>query len=90
MKIDNNALNLTPSLSQADQVNQASVKGNHGHRKASAGGDQVQLSGLASLIASSSVTDPAKIQQLQASYEAGTYNVSPQKIAEGMMSYMQG
>ena len=46
------------------------------------GQDQVQISSLASQLAS----DPLKISQLQASYEAGTYNVSPAQIANSILN----
>ena len=44
--------------------------------------DQVSISSLASQMAS----DPSKLSQLQALYEAGTYNVSPSQIANGILN----
>jgi anti-sigma28 factor (negative regulator of flagellin synthesis) len=46
------------------------------------GQDQVQISSLASQLSS----DPSKLSQLQASYEAGTYNVSPAQIANSILN----
>lgn len=51
-------------------------------RQASQGQDQVQISSLATQLAS----DPSKLSQLQASFEAGTYNVSPSQIANSIMN----
>lgn len=50
--------------------------------RAGGGQDQVQISSLASQLAS----DPSKISQLQASYQAGTYNVSPSQIANSILN----
>jgi anti-sigma28 factor (negative regulator of flagellin synthesis) len=44
--------------------------------------DQVSISSLASQIAS----DPSKLSQLQASYEAGTYSVSPSQVANRLIN----
>ena len=46
------------------------------------GGDQVQISSLATQMAN----DPSKLSQLEASYEAGTYNVSPAQIANSILN----
>ena len=46
------------------------------------GQDQVQISSLASQLSS----DPSKMSQLQATYEAGTYNVSPSRIANSILN----
>jgi anti-sigma28 factor (negative regulator of flagellin synthesis) len=46
------------------------------------GQDSVQISNLASQIAA----DPSKVSQLQAAYEAGTYNVSPSQIANSILN----
>ena len=51
-------------------------------RPASQGEDQVQISSLASQLSS----DPSKLSQLQASFEAGTYNVSPSQIANSILN----
>jgi anti-sigma28 factor (negative regulator of flagellin synthesis) len=51
-------------------------------RQASQGQDQVQISSLASQLSS----DPSKLSQLQASFEAGTYNVSPSQIANSILN----
>jgi anti-sigma28 factor (negative regulator of flagellin synthesis) len=51
-------------------------------RQTSQGQDQVQISSLASQLSS----DPSKLSQLQASYEAGTYNVSPAQIANSILN----
>jgi anti-sigma28 factor (negative regulator of flagellin synthesis) len=53
-----------------------------GSRQASQGQDQVQISSLASQLSS----DPSKLSQLQASFEAGTYNVSPSQIANSILN----
>jgi anti-sigma28 factor (negative regulator of flagellin synthesis) len=44
--------------------------------------DSVQISSLASQLSS----DPSKLSQLQAAYEAGTYNVSPSQIANSILN----
>ena len=46
------------------------------------GQDSVQISSLASQLAA----DPSKLSQLQAAYEAGTYNVSPSQIANSILN----
>jgi anti-sigma28 factor (negative regulator of flagellin synthesis) len=51
-------------------------------RQASQGQDQVEISSLASQLSS----DPSKLSQLQASFEAGTYNVSPSQIANSILN----
>jgi anti-sigma28 factor (negative regulator of flagellin synthesis) len=51
-------------------------------RQTSQGQDQVQISSLASQLSS----DPSKLSQLQASFEAGTYNVSPSQIANSILN----
>jgi len=51
-------------------------------RQASQGQDQVQISSLASQLAG----DPSKLSQLRASFEAGTYNVSPSQIANSILN----
>jgi anti-sigma28 factor (negative regulator of flagellin synthesis) len=58
----------TPSKSPSRQAGQAQ--------------DQVQISSLASQLAS----DPSKLSQLQASFEAGAYNVSPSQIANSILN----
>jgi anti-sigma28 factor (negative regulator of flagellin synthesis) len=54
----------------------------NGARQSGAPQDQVQISSLASQLAS----DPSKLSQLQAAFEAGTYNVSPAQIANSIMN----
>jgi anti-sigma28 factor (negative regulator of flagellin synthesis) len=49
----------------------------------SAGEDHVQISTSASQL---SASDPTKLSQLQASYEAGTYHVSPMAIANSILN----
>jgi anti-sigma28 factor (negative regulator of flagellin synthesis) len=46
------------------------------------GQDSVQISSLASQLSA----DPSKLSQLQAAYEAGTYNVSPAQIANSILN----
>jgi flagellar biosynthesis anti-sigma factor FlgM len=91
MKIDSNALNLNPSpqATQAAQSNQASGKTRHGHLDSNDGsGDRVQLSGLISHLAMQAGSDDARVAELQAAHEAGTYEVSPRQIAASMLNYM--
>lgn len=47
-----------------------------GSRQTNQGEDQAQISS----------SDPSKLSQLQASYEAGTYNVSPAQIANSILN----
>jgi anti-sigma28 factor (negative regulator of flagellin synthesis) len=72
MQITNNLLS---SISSGLGCGQTATKA--GSRQTSQGQDEVQISSLASQLSS----DPSKLSQLQASYEAGTYNVSPAQIA---------
>jgi anti-sigma28 factor (negative regulator of flagellin synthesis) len=44
--------------------------------------DSVQISSSASHLSS----DPSKLSQLQAAYDAGTYNVSPSQIANSILN----
>jgi flagellar biosynthesis anti-sigma factor FlgM len=87
MKIDNNTLNLNPSpqAAQAAQASQASGKTRHCQIDSNDGsGDSVQLSPFAQAYGS----DPARIDQLKAAHEAGTYDVSPRQIAASMLNYI--
>jgi flagellar biosynthesis anti-sigma factor FlgM len=94
MKIDNNALNLNPQppaaqAAQSAQASQASGKTRHGHLDSNDGsGDRVQLSGLMSHLALQAGSDDAKVAELQAAYETGTYDVSPRQIAASMLNYI--
>lgn len=51
-------------------------------RQTGAGQDQVQISSLASQLAS----DPSKLSQLQTAFETGTYSVSPSQIANSLLN----
>ena len=46
------------------------------------GQDSVEISSLASHLSA----DPSKLSQLQAAYDAGTYNVSPSQIATSILN----
>jgi hypothetical protein len=48
-----------------------------------AGEDHVHISSLASQL---SASNPSKLSQLQAAYEAGTYNESPSQIANSILN----
>jgi len=77
MQITNNLLSgISSNLGLGQTATKASS------RQTSQGQDQAQISSLASQLAS----DPSKLSQLQASYEAGTYNVSPSQIANGILN----
>jgi flagellar biosynthesis anti-sigma factor FlgM len=84
MQIDSTNL----GLSQTGQTAAAGdTKSARGHYRHAGGGDQVQISDLASqLAAQASASDPQKIQQLKAAYESGTYNISPLRIAGSMLN----
>jgi anti-sigma28 factor (negative regulator of flagellin synthesis) len=85
MKIDLNTLNLTQSLQQTALTNPESIKG-RGPQDQFSGGDRVQISDLAAqLSAQASTTDPSRLAQLQAAFQAGTYNVSPDQIAASII-----
>jgi anti-sigma28 factor (negative regulator of flagellin synthesis) len=75
MQITNNLLSSISS-----DLGQPAAKA--GSRPTSQRQDQVQISSLASQLSS----DPSKLSQLQASYEAGTYNVSPAQIANSILN----
>ena len=72
MQITNNLLS---SISSDLGCGQPAARA--GSRPTSQGEDQVQISSL---------SDPSKLSQLQASYEAGTYNVSPAQIANSILN----
>jgi anti-sigma28 factor (negative regulator of flagellin synthesis) len=78
MQINNN-LNLN-SIASDLGVSPQSSKANS--RPSGAPQDQVQISSLASQLSA----DPSKLSQLQAAYEAGTYNVSPAQIANSILN----
>ncbi|HLH38153.1 MAG TPA: flagellar biosynthesis anti-sigma factor FlgM [Bryobacteraceae bacterium] len=79
MQISNNSLHL-PSLGPAAAAGQSQAPRSGAAR--SADGDRVELSSLASQLAA----DPRKLDQLQAAYRAGGYNLSPDRIAEGIIN----
>jgi anti-sigma28 factor (negative regulator of flagellin synthesis) len=81
MQVNNNSLNLSAAIGQTSAVVPNKVSGAK-NGQSSSGGDSVQLSGLASLLA----TDPTKLAQLQAAYQSGTYNVSPSQIASSLIN----
>lgn len=81
MQINNNSLNLSAGIGQTSAVVQDTVSGVK-NGQSSSGGDSVQLSTFATLLA----TDPAKLAQLQAAYRSGTYNVSPSQIASSLIN----
>jgi flagellar biosynthesis anti-sigma factor FlgM len=93
MTIDNNITNLAPGLNQAaqtSQTGQTAVSGRDG-RGQDNGGDQVQLSGVASQLSAFQLSgqawssDPSKLARLQAAYNSGTYNVPPSQIANSII-----
>jgi anti-sigma28 factor (negative regulator of flagellin synthesis) len=74
----NNSLqlnNIASDLGVSPQSSKSSSRPN-------AAQDQVQISSLASQLSA----DPSKLSQLQAAYEAGTYNVSPAQIANSILN----
>jgi anti-sigma28 factor (negative regulator of flagellin synthesis) len=71
MQITNNLLS---SISIDPGCGQTATKA--ASRQTSQGQDQVQISS----------SDPSKLSRLQASYEAGTYNVSPAQIANSILN----
>jgi anti-sigma28 factor (negative regulator of flagellin synthesis) len=79
MQINNNLQSTSSVASDFGQPRQCSKGFSH----QSTGEDQVQISSLASQLASS---DPSKLSQLQAAYQEGTYNVSPSQIANSILN----
>ena len=77
MQINNN-LQLNSIASDLGLSPQASKS----NPRQSGGQDSVQISSLASQLSA----DPSKLSQLQAAYEAGTYNVSPSQIANSLLN----
>jgi anti-sigma28 factor (negative regulator of flagellin synthesis) len=73
--------NLLPSSSIASELG-LSPQPSKSNTRPSAGQDQVEISSLASQLSA----DPSKLSQLQAAYEAGTYNVSPSQIANSILN----
>jgi anti-sigma28 factor (negative regulator of flagellin synthesis) len=78
VKIENSAVQLG-SLTAADQVQQNDVRGGQKNVRT----DHVQLSRFAQAYG-----DRTRVADLKASYEAGTYDVSAQKVAAGILNYM--
>jgi len=76
MKIDNHS----PSLTEAIAQSQPGISANSSRRQR--GSDKVQISDMAALLS----TDPQKLAQLAASFQNGTYNVSPRQIANSMIN----
>jgi len=80
MKVENNAVQLGGlNSTQQTQTTKTGAHGAHHHHHVK---DQVDLSPFAQAYTS----DPSKVDQLTAAYQAGTYNVSPNKIAGSMIS----
>jgi anti-sigma28 factor (negative regulator of flagellin synthesis) len=77
MQINNN-LQLNSIASDLGLSPQASKS----NPRQTGGQDSVQISSLASQLSA----DPSKLSQLQASFEAGTYNVSPSQIANSILN----
>jgi hypothetical protein len=73
--------NLLPSSSIASDLGVGPQPSKSNTRPAT-GEDQVQISSLASQLSA----DPSKLSQLQATYEAQTYNVSPSQIANSILN----
>lgn len=79
MKIEDSALQLGGVIA-TDQLQQNSVRGGQKNVRDT---DHVQLSRFAQAHG-----DGTRVAELKASYEAGTYDISPQKVAAGILSYM--
>jgi anti-sigma28 factor (negative regulator of flagellin synthesis) len=79
MQITNTLQSTNNVAADRGQPRQCSKGGSH----ESNGEDQVHISSLASQRASS---DPSKLSQLQAAYQANTYNVSPSQIANSILN----
>jgi len=77
MQINNNLQlnNIASDLGLSPQASKSNPR-------QSSGQDSVQISSLASQLSA----DPSKLSQLQAAYEAGTYNVSPAQIANSLLN----
>ena len=73
--------NLLPSSSIASDLG-VSPQASKSNPRSGSGQDQVQISSLASQLSA----DPSKLSQLQAAYDAGTYNVSPSQIAKSILN----
>jgi flagellar biosynthesis anti-sigma factor FlgM len=87
MQIDSTNVGLGQMSQAAQTAATGDTKEARGHHRHAGGEDKVQISDLASqLTAQASASDPQKIEQLKASYESGTYNISPQQIAASMMN----
>ena len=78
MQITNN-----PQLSSIASDLGLSPQSSKSNARQSGPQDQVQISSLAQQLSA----DPSKLSQLQAAYEAGTYNVSPSQIANSLLNY---
>jgi anti-sigma28 factor (negative regulator of flagellin synthesis) len=78
MRIDNGALNLTRAVQSA--LTHGTSTPHHGHHAHA--GDRVELSDLASQLA----PDPSRLSQIEAAVDAGAYKVSPDQIANSLIS----
>jgi anti-sigma28 factor (negative regulator of flagellin synthesis) len=76
-------INNLLSSSIASDLNPGKPSCKASSHQSGAGQDQVQISSLASQL---SANDLSKLSQLQAAYEAGTYNVSPSQIANSILN----
>ena len=78
--VDNSALNLTQSVSQAA----TSAHGNCASSKSRPTSDSADISQLAAQLSA----DPNRIAQLEAAVASGTYKVSPSQIAASLINEM--
>jgi anti-sigma28 factor (negative regulator of flagellin synthesis) len=81
MQINNNSLSLSQAIGQTSTVDQTKVSGTGNNRPATAA-DTVELSSFAAQLAAG----PSRLDELQAAYQSGTYNVSPSQIANGLIN----
>lgn len=80
MKVENSAVELG-SLQATEQAPKSNARMGHKHAPAC---DRVELSSFAQAY----TADFGRVDQLQASYQSGTYRVSSNLVAGGIISYM--
>jgi anti-sigma28 factor (negative regulator of flagellin synthesis) len=80
MQINSNSLNLSQAIGETSALEQNKASGVK-NRSASSG-DSIELSSVAAQLSA----DPSRLEELQAAYQSGTYNVSPSQIANSIIN----
>jgi flagellar biosynthesis anti-sigma factor FlgM len=81
MRIDD--LNRTPLTQSTEKTDQAAEKRALDQNSVSDSSDQAEVSQLAQAL---STSDPARLEQLRLQVESGTYQVSPDALAQSIIN----